>query len=261
MSREHNEMIIEQFSKQAVPFAKLPGHLNSIQMLIEMSGAASNDSILDVACGPGLVACEFAAIANNVTGIDITKKMIEQAKNHQQKKRLKNMTWNVGDVLPLPYADNKFSIVLTRYSFHHFLEPQKVLSEMYRVCRPGGSILVADVALPPEKVEAYNQVEKLRDPSHTKALTHQEFEKLFQKLKLNNNRQAVYTIEVELEQQLEASFPNPGDDEKIRTLIEQDIGVNKIGINAYKRNGKIYFSYSISVYVGQKTYSSIRRTG
>ena len=260
MSREHNEMIIEQFSKQAVPFAKLPGHLNSIQMLIEMSGAASNDSILDVACGPGLVACEFAAIANNVTGIDITEKMIEQAKTHQQEKRLKNMIWNIGDVLPLPYADNKFSIVLTRYSFHHFLEPQKVLSEMHRVCRPGGSILVADVALPPEKVEAYNQVEKLRDPSHTKALTHQEFEKLFQKLKLNNNRQAAYTIEVELEQQLEASFPNPGDDEKIRTLIEQDIGVNKIGINAYKRNGKIYFSYPISVYVGQKTYSSIRRT-
>jgi len=87
MSTEHNEVIIEQFSKQAVPFAKLPGHLDSIQMLMEMSGAASNDSVLDVACGPGLVACEFAAIANNVTGIDITEKMIEQAINHQQEKQ------------------------------------------------------------------------------------------------------------------------------------------------------------------------------
>ncbi len=253
MSTEHNEVIIEQFSKQAVPFAKLPGHLDSIQMLIEMSCAANNDSVLDVACGPGLVACEFAAIANNVTGIDITEKMIEQAINHQQEKQLKNMAWNIGDVLPLPYADNKFSIVLTRYSFHHFLDPQKVLSEMYRVCRPGGSILVADVALPSKNIDVYNQMEKLRDPSHTKALTHQEFEKLFQKFKLNTNRQAAYTIEVELEQQLEASFPNPGDDEKIRTLIEQDIGINKIGINACKRNGKIYFTYPISIYAGQKT--------
>jgi len=163
------------------------------------------------------------------------------------------MAWNIGDVLPLPYADNKFSIVLTRYSFHHFLDPQKVLSEMYRVCRPGGSILVADVALPSKNIDVYNQMEKLRDPSHTKALTHQEFEKLFQKFKLNTNRQAAYTIEVELEQQLEASFPNPGDDEKIRTLIEQDIGINKIGINACKRNGKIYFTYPISIYAGQKT--------
>ncbi len=253
MSTKHNEVIIEQFSKQAIPFAKSPGHMDSIQMLVEMSGAAGNDSVLDVACGPGLVACEFAAVVNNVTGIDITEKMIEQARNHQQEKQLKNLTWNIGDILPLPYADNKFSIVLTRYSFHHFIEPQKVLSEMYRVCKFGGSILVADVALPPEKVKAYNQVEKLRDPSHTKALTHQEFEKLLQELKLNNNRQATYTIEVELEQQLEASFPNSGDDEKIRTLIEQDIGVNKIGINAYKRSGKIYFSYPISIYVGQKT--------
>lgn len=252
MSTDHNAMIIKQFSKQAIPFAKSPGHMDSIQMLIEMSGVTNNDSVLDVACGPGLVACEFANIADSVTGIDITEKMIEQARNHQQEKQLENMTWNTGDVLPLPYADNEFSIVLTRYSFHHFLEPQKVLSEMYRVCKPGGSIMVVDVALSPKNVKAYNQMEKLRDPSHTKALTHQEFEQLFHEIKLHNNRQATYALEVELEQQLKASFPNSGDDVKIRTIIKQDIGINKIGVNACRRDGKIYFTYPISVYVGQK---------
>lgn len=252
MSTDHNAMIIEQFSKQAIPFAKSPSHMDSIQMLIEMSGVNNNDSVLDVACGPGLVACEFAAIANSVTGIDITEKMIEQARNHQQEKQLKNLTWNIGDIFPLPYADNEFSIVLTRYSFHHFLEPQKVLSEMHRVCKPGGSIMVVDVALSPKNVKAYNQMEKLRDPSHTKALTHQEFEQLFHKIKLHNYRQATYALEVELEKQLEASFPNSGDDVKIRTIIKQDIGINRIGVNACRRDGKIYFTYPISVYVGQK---------
>lgn len=252
MSTDHNETIIEQFSKQAIPFAKLPGHLDSMQMLIEMSSVNNNDSVLDVACGPGLVACEFANIADSVTGVDITEKMIEQAKKHQSEKQLENVNWDIHDVIPLPYSDGEFSIVITRYSFHHFLEPKNVLSEMYRVCKSGGRIMVVDVALPDEKIDKYNVMEKLRDPSHTKALTHQEFENLFNDLGLADNKKATYIVEVELEQQLEASFPNMGDDIKIRKLIEHDIGLDDIGINACRRNGKVYFSYPISIYVGKK---------
>jgi ubiquinone/menaquinone biosynthesis C-methylase UbiE len=69
---DHNRIIIEQFSRQAITFAKLPGHSQSIQMLIELSGISATDDVLDVACGPGLVACEFAQHARHVTGIDIT---------------------------------------------------------------------------------------------------------------------------------------------------------------------------------------------
>ncbi|SDY23818.1 Methyltransferase domain-containing protein [Allochromatium warmingii] len=85
--QEHDAEIVEQFTKQAIPFTELPGHLDSIQMLIEMSKVAGDDLVLDVACGPGLVACEFAKVAQNVTGIDLTEKMIEQAKNRQKELR------------------------------------------------------------------------------------------------------------------------------------------------------------------------------
>ena len=44
-----------------------------------MRKVTSKDSVLDVACGPGMVACEFAKVAHHVTGIDITEKIIEQA--------------------------------------------------------------------------------------------------------------------------------------------------------------------------------------
>ena len=52
-------------------------------MLIEMSGVHATDTVLDVACGSGLVACEFAAHARFVTGIDITFRMIAAAKERQ----------------------------------------------------------------------------------------------------------------------------------------------------------------------------------
>ena len=78
---KHNQTIVEQFSQQAVPFAKKPEHSDSMQMLIEMSGVSGDDQVLDVACGPGLVACAFAPHARQVTGIDITPAMIEQARS------------------------------------------------------------------------------------------------------------------------------------------------------------------------------------
>jgi ubiquinone/menaquinone biosynthesis C-methylase UbiE len=71
---KHNQTIIKQFSQQATPFAKLPGHSQSMQMVIDLSEVSETDDVLDVACGPGLLACEFALHAKHVTGVDITPK-------------------------------------------------------------------------------------------------------------------------------------------------------------------------------------------
>ena len=251
-NRDHKESILDQFSKQAIPFAELPEHMDAMQMLLKMASVTDTSTVLDVACGPGLVACEFAMKAKYVTGIDITPAMIEQAKQLQKEKGLSNVTWNIGDILPIPYDDNRFSIVLTRYSFHHFLDSEAVLSEMIRVCTPGGKVLVADPVLPDEKVVAYNHVEKLRDPSHTSALTFGYFEEMLNRSGLINIQRGSYKVEMALEKQLEASFPNPGDDEKIREIFRDDIGSDKLGVGAYYRGDEVHFAYPVSVYVGQK---------
>ncbi|MDD3374745.1 MAG: methyltransferase domain-containing protein [Candidatus Omnitrophica bacterium] len=249
---KHDEKIIDQFTKQAIPFAELPGHLDSIQMLIELSKVSENDTVLDVACGPGLVACEFAKVAREVKGIDITEKMIEQAKARQKERGLTNISWDIGTVLPLPYESESFSAVVTRYSFHHFLEPRDVLDEMIRVCRTGGVVLVADAVLPVNKVDAYNRMERLRDSSHTRALSYDEWERLLKGSRLRNLLRGSYKVEMELEKQLKASFPNPGDDEKIRDIFRKDIGVNSLGMDAHMVGDEIHFSYPISIYVGNK---------
>ena len=152
----HQESIIDQFTRQAIPFSKLYAHTNqeSMYLLIEMASVSDKDTVLDVACGPGIVACAFAAVSSRVTGIDLTPAMIAQAQILAQQKNLTNLSWQEGDIEMLPFADDSFSIVLSRYAFHHFLRPDVVLSEMVRVCRPGGRILIADVAMPPDKVNA-----------------------------------------------------------------------------------------------------------
>lgn len=252
MPQQHQQLIVQQFTRQAIPFAQLPGHLDSLDLLLELTRPSSEDTVLDLACGPGLVACAFARQAGQVIGLDLTPAMLEQAAKRQQEQGLTNLVWKQGDVQALSYADNSFSMVITRYSFHHLLDPQQTLAEMIRVCKPGGRVLVADVALPPEKSAAYDRLEIMRDPSHTHALTTDEFSKLFLQSGLQECRQASYGVEQELEAQLRASFPNPGDEERIRQLVTEDIGIDNLGINARRKDETVVYSVPISVFVGRK---------
>lgn len=250
--QEHQSRIIDQFSRQAIPFTQIPGHYDSMQVLIEMSAVDNDDIVLDVACGPGMVACEFAKHSYQVTGIDITPAMIEQAAKRQQEQSLSNISWQVGTATPLPFADNSFSLVLTRYSYHHLLAPAEALAEMIRVCKPGGRVLVADVEIESSKSTAYDRLEILRDPSHTHALTREEFTTLFLNSGLQDCKQSAYGVDIELEAQLRASFPKPGDEEIIRKIVTDDVGVDTIGINARIAEGKIVYTVPIAVYVGTK---------
>jgi SAM-dependent methyltransferase len=252
MNRDHRAGIIEQFSKQAIPFTRVPGHLDAIGLLVEMAQVTDADTVLDVACGPGLVAFEFARHAQQVTGIDITPAMIDQARSLQQEKGLSNLTWILGDALPLPWPDNSFSLVITRYSFHHFPKPAVVLPEMIRVCAPDGRVLVADVMVESSKSKAYDRMETMRDPSHVHAFTEEEFNALFHQSGLRDCRRTSYGVEIELESQLRASFPRPGDKEKLRRMISGDIGENRLGIGSRRENGTVIYAVPIGVFVGRK---------
>lgn len=251
---DHARAIVEQFTLQAVPFARMPAHSRTEAMRLyqEMSGVSADDTVLDVACGPGLTACEFAAVARNVTGIDITPAMIGQATCLQVEKGLTNLAWRVGDVSPLPFADGSFTLVFTRFSFHHFTDPAEVLSEMLRVCAPGGMVMVVDVALPADKVDAYNRLERLRDPSHTRALTVDEFGVLAHGAGLHDIRSAFHTVELELEAQLAASFPHAGDDEKVRRIIRDDLGRDDLGVGVHLKEGQYWYACPILVMAGRK---------
>ena len=145
--------------------------------------------------------------------------MINNAKSLQAEQGLLNLTWHVGDVTRLPFAPNTFDTVLTRYSFHHFLHPAGVLAEMVRVCKPGGRVAVADLALPTDKIVAYDRMEKLRDPSHVHVLTESELQGLFQAVELRNIQRSGYLFELGLKQLLSTSFPKSDDANRVRSNI------------------------------------------
>jgi len=259
MSDQQNQqrrLIIEQFTKQAVPYSEMPHHNEegTNRLVIETAGIGPEDMVLDVACGPGLITCAVARIARHVTGIDITPAMLEQARKRQQAMGLPNVDWRLGDVTPLPFPDAAFSAVITRYSFHHFLEPQAVLAEMVRVCRAGGRVAVIDVFMStPEQAEAYDRMEKLRDPSHVRAFLLAELAGLFYDAGLKEIKTAFYKLDVELEKLLTASCTKPDDANAVRRILHDDLAVDQLGVGANRREDGIHFAFPIVVMVGQRT--------
>ena len=253
-SYRHNDLIIDQFTKQAIPFANLAAHSHeeAFKLLFTLSNASEKDTVLDVACGPGLLACELAKATSHVTGIDLTPAMIEQAKMLQQQKDLNNITWDIGDVAHLPYENASFSLVVTRYSFHHMIDPALVLTEMKRVCLPGGRVVVVDVTPQADKIDAYNHVEILRDPSHVRALTIEELHEIIDKAGLFTTKVGFYKLDVELEKILQASFPKAEDVNKIRDLFAEDVKKDTLGVGSYYKDDVIHFSFPVTIIVAQR---------
>ena len=250
-SPSHSDLILDQFTRQAAPFntARTIADESALRLLVEFSGATRDDTVLDVACGGGLVVCAFAQVARHATGIDVTPAMLDRCRALAGDKGLANVSWEQGDVQSLPYADATFSIVVSRFTFHHFLQPLAVLKEMVRVCAPGGRIVVADVDAAADRVKAdeFNRMEKLRDPSHVRALPSSELKALFRAAGLPEPRATGYELRDELENLLARSFPNPGDAAKIREIFAASAADDRLGIPIHRDGMRIHYAYPVAV--------------
>jgi hypothetical protein len=105
----------------------------------------------------------------------------------------------------------------------------------------------------PTKVNALNAAERLRDPSHVRALTEQEFCGLFAQMGMPAPHISHYRLEGELEDLLSRSFPNEGDAERLRKIFADSISDDALGLNTRQENGKIYYGFPVAVFVAQKS--------
>ena len=250
----HREAILDQFTRQAVPFATAPGIQDetALRLVVEFSGAGPDDTVLDVACGPGIVVCAFARVVKHATGLDLTPAMLDRARALQGEKGLGNITWQLGEAMPLPYPDASFSIITSRFAFHHFLDPLTAIKEMARVCRPGGKVVVVDSAPAPDTADAFNAMELVRDPSHARAMPLEELKDLYRQAGLPEPRTTGYRLEGELEGLIERSFPNPGDDETLRRIFRASVDGDTLGIGARRDGETIRYGYPVAVLVADK---------
>ena len=99
-SAVHQDLILDQFTRQATPFstADTITDANALRMIVAAASPGPGDTVLDVACGGGIIVCAFAPEVKHATGIDMTPAMLDRARQLAVEKGLANVSWDQGDV-------------------------------------------------------------------------------------------------------------------------------------------------------------------
>jgi ubiquinone/menaquinone biosynthesis C-methylase UbiE len=107
---------------------------------------SENDSVLEVAPGPGYLAIELAKLGKNlqIAGLDISKDFVEIARQNAHDARVE-VDFRHGNVANIPYSDNSFDFIICTAAFKNFKEPVAALNEMHRVLKPDGTTLIVDM--------------------------------------------------------------------------------------------------------------------
>jgi ubiquinone/menaquinone biosynthesis C-methylase UbiE len=259
MSSEHRSKVLQQFTKVAEAFSSAPQFtdVETLELLVAATHPTRQDESLDVACGAGVVATHFAGKVRHATGIDLTPAMLRKARDRQAVAGLSNLTWDLGDVASMSYADDSFSIVTSRYAIHHMPEPLKVLKEMVRVCRPAGRIAISDISLPDdlEDADIFNRIERLNDPSHACALTQSEWTALFLAVGLNPPVVTRYQIEFPLLRMLKASDVSDEHAKSIDRVVREHLAHRQLKFCAKLEQDRCVFVYPIAVMSAAKPYT------
>jgi SAM-dependent methyltransferase len=223
----HNEVVRESFTTQAEMFAANPWVKDEerIKRLVAAAHLTGKERVLDVATGPGYIAEAFARVAREAIGVDLTAAMLVIAEERTKKRGMKNVSFRTGDVRNLPFEREEFDVVVSRLALHHMANPAKVVQEMARVCRLGGTILVEDIhgSEHPERAAYQDHWEKLRDPSHVRTLPISEHLRLFREAGLETD--GIFTFQdlcPEVERWLATTKAPAKDAAEVRRLLEED---------------------------------------
>jgi ubiquinone/menaquinone biosynthesis C-methylase UbiE len=179
---DHEARIRNEFTRQAETFSVSSAITDAAltQRFVDALGEAINGSVLDVACGPGILSAAIAKFARDVVAFDLTPEMLKKAAQRCAAAGVNNVSFREGNANELPFANAAFDAAVTRLSVHHFDRPARVISEIFRVLRPGGRFVMADVISSevPLEAELHNAIEILRDPSHIRMLAGSELTSL-----------------------------------------------------------------------------------
>lgn len=150
-SQEYKDLTIKEFTKAADIYESGDAGIYEIckedypYIASELEKEEYED-LLDCGCGTGpMISLLYEKDSSKkYTGLDITPRMIEVAKN----KKLEGVNWVVGDCENLPFEENSFDAIICSNSFHHYPNPEKFFESAKRVLRPGGRLILQDYTAP-----------------------------------------------------------------------------------------------------------------
>jgi ubiquinone/menaquinone biosynthesis C-methylase UbiE len=198
---QHRESISRSFSSNAENYLASSIHSSGADLKLLARAVASIDKprVLDLGCGAGHASFAAAPFAREVVAFDLTASMLEVTAAAARERQLSNITTRGGSVEKLPFDAGQFDCVVSRYSAHHWIDLPRALREVRRVLKPGGKAFFIDVAgsASPLLDTHLQCLELLRDPSHVRNYSKNEWLSLFRDLSFEARIDAEWRLDLE----------------------------------------------------------------
>jgi SAM-dependent methyltransferase len=248
----------ESFTIQAPLFSANPtiSDPNRVSRLVTAVSPKLSDKVLEIACGPGYVIAGFAAAGvHEAVGVDITSAPLQIAEAMREQRKLDNLRFLQIDANHLPFEDGRFDVVVCRLAVHHFANPHSTLGEMHRVCKKNGVVAIEDMyaSESPSRAQYWNHFERLRDPSHVRALPISELCSLLGQSSFDIEKVLTYDVIQDAEIWM-ANTKTPTDSaEQIRKLLEEDREKDLSGTRPWRNSdGRLCFMHRNVILVARK---------
>ncbi|MDQ6919528.1 MAG: methyltransferase domain-containing protein [Candidatus Dormibacteraeota bacterium] len=210
---------------------------------LEVAQPESRDVVLDAATGTGNLALALAPHVSKVVGLDLTPEMLDQARKVAAEQGIENVDWVVGNAEELPIDDASLDLWTCRVAAHHFHDLGRSLAEASRVLRPGGRLMVIDSSGPREARDHLHQVEMLRDPSHVRMYTVEEWIDWLEAAGFAIEETRLRRMEWEFEPWVtRIGFPKERVEE-LAAIVEAATGPARDQLAPERRDGKLWHSY------------------
>lgn len=127
--------------------ATSPAFLAIRDRIVELAEPRSDDRVVDLGAGTGLLSLALAHRVRELTAVDISERMLERLDDRAAADGIHNVEPLVADLRRLPLEDECATLVVSNYAFHHLDDPGKelALAEARRILQPGGRLVICDM--------------------------------------------------------------------------------------------------------------------
>lgn len=239
-----------EFTRQAPGFGDpnlTLGREELLRWVVESLPLAPETRALDVAAGTGHLSRRTAPHVRSVAAVDVTAAMLDALRAEAEREGLDNLQPVLADAGRLPFADDQFDLVLCRLGLHHFADPAAEVAEMARVARASGTLAIVDLLSPDDADVAarYNAFERMRDPSHTRAVTAGELRSLMGAAGRPVADWSARDVEVALDPWLDLTGTPDSTRRTIIQALERELeGGPPTGMRPRKRGGRLSFVHT-----------------
>lgn len=187
-NRQIYDRVKDSFGPHAHAYTTSQGHANQTELvkLVQRAAPRPTDHLLDIGTGAGHTALAFAPAVAQVIAYDLTPQMLREVERNAAAAGITNLETRQGAAEALPFPAAAFELVSCRLTTHHFADLAQALSEMARVLKPGGRLIIMDTTVPedPELDRQINEIEVLRDPSHVRNYPASQWQALLEQVGL-----------------------------------------------------------------------------